>query len=128
MNQADDALAKNIVRLLDEGADRLGPAVRERLLAARKEALGRYREQPVRAWDLVAVGNATARYLEDHPNARFLIAGAALLVALAGVAYWPGMNGTGELAEIDVGLLTGDLPIDAYLDKGFDSWLKRSLR
>jgi hypothetical protein len=23
-------------------------------------------------------------------------------------------------------VLTGDLPLDAYLDKGFDAWLKRS--
>jgi hypothetical protein len=32
------------------------------------------------------------------------------------------------LAEVDAGLLTDELPINAYLDKGFDSWLKRSSR
>ncbi len=32
------------------------------------------------------------------------------------------------IADIDLGLLTDDLPIDAYLDKDFDSWLKRSPR
>ena len=26
----------------------------------------------------------------------------------------------------DAAVLTGDLPLDAYLDKGFDAWLKRS--
>ena len=30
-----------------------------------------------------------------------------------------------ELAEIDSQLLTDDLPIDAYLDRGFQNWLKR---
>jgi hypothetical protein len=32
------------------------------------------------------------------------------------------------LADLDVRLLTDDLPIDAYLDKGFDSWLNRQSR
>ena len=33
-----------------------------------------------------------------------------------------------ELAEIDAGLLTDELPISAYLDKGFDSWVTGSSR
>ena len=32
------------------------------------------------------------------------------------------------IADLDARLLTDDLPIDAYLDKGFDSWLKRQQR
>lgn len=128
MNQADDALSRNIVRLLDDGNDHLDPALRERLLAARKTALSHYRERPERAWGLAWTGGAVTRFVEGHPNAGYLIAGAALVIALAGLAYWPNSGGVSELAEIDVGLLTGDLPINAYLDKGFDSWLKRSLR
>ena len=30
-----------------------------------------------------------------------------------------------EFADIDSQLLADDLPIDAYLDKGFDAWLKK---
>lgn len=30
-----------------------------------------------------------------------------------------------EIIEIDTEVLTGDLPMDAYLDKGFHAWLKR---
>jgi hypothetical protein len=33
-----------------------------------------------------------------------------------------------EIEEIDAAVLTGDLPIDAYVDSGFDAWLKRSLQ
>lgn len=32
-----------------------------------------------------------------------------------------------EIVEFDTAIVMGDLPIDAYLDKGFDAWLKRSL-
>jgi hypothetical protein len=35
---------------------------------------------------------------------------------------------SGRIAEIDTGLLTQDLPISAYLDKDFATWLKRSRR
>ena len=30
-----------------------------------------------------------------------------------------------EVEELDAQLLTDDLPIDAYLDRGFDAWLKK---
>lgn len=128
MNQADDAFAKNIVRLLDDGNGRLDPALRERLLTARKAALSQYREQPGHVWGLVRAGGSMTRFMDDHRGTGYLVAGAALLIALAGVAYWPKSNGAGDFAEIDVGLLTDELPINAYLDKGFDSWLKRSSR
>jgi hypothetical protein len=29
-----------------------------------------------------------------------------------------------EIGELDAALLTGELPVDAFLDKDFDSWLK----
>ena len=30
-----------------------------------------------------------------------------------------------EVEELDALLLTDDLPIDAYLDRGFEAWLKK---
>lgn len=128
MNQADEDLARNIVRLLDDSNDRLEPALRDRLLTARRTALSRYREQPQAMRTLARAGGPVARFVEGHPRAGYFVAGVALVIALAGVAYWPKSIGTGDFAEIDVGLLTGELPINAYLDKGFDSWLKRSSR
>ena len=57
---------------------------------------------------------------------RYAIPIAALVLGLLGVAYMHAPNPTNEIADIDVGLLTDELPIDAYLDQGFDSWLRRS--
>jgi hypothetical protein len=31
-----------------------------------------------------------------------------------------------EVEELDAMLLTDDLPIDAYLDRGFENWLKKA--
>jgi len=59
---------------------------------------------------------------------RYLIPVAALVLGLAGVLYVHSNGTSSDIADIDAGLLTDELPINAYLDKGFDSWLKRSPR
>ena len=109
--------------------DQLEPRVRERLAAARRNALSRYREQPAPVLGLAWAGHA-AVWFTGHPfrSASLLIAAMALVLATAGVVYWPSTGPANGLAEIDVYLLTDELPINAYLDKGFDSWLKRSSR
>jgi len=130
MNEPNDELARRIVQHLDFGADHVDALTRERLLDARKAALSRYQER-VPAWGYAWAGGALARRGGYHFLApRYLIAAAALIGALIGIAYWQNgsSNPANELAEIDAGLLADELPINAYLDKGFDSWLKRSSR
>ncbi len=129
MNQPENELASRIVERLDSGVDQLEPATRERLLAARKRALGHYRERPAPLLGLAWAGNAIARVsAHRYYSVRNLIAATLLLIGLTSLAIWSGLSSTNELAEIDAGLLTDELPINAYLDKGFDSWLKRASR
>ena len=50
----------------------------------------------------------------------------ALLIACAGAVYtWQQNQRAAEIEEVDALLLTDDLPIDAYLDRGFQNWLKK---
>jgi uncharacterized protein DUF3619 len=130
MNTTDDELARRIIQHLDFGADHIEPRTRERLLEARKAALSHYKEELQPARGLAWAGGALTRRESSFFSPRNVIAGAALIAVLIGMAYWQnnGSNPANELADIDVGLLTEDLPINAYLDKGFDSWLKRSSR
>lgn len=129
MNQPEHELARKIVRVLDHGVDHLEPGTRERLAAARMAALSHYRERPETLLGLAWAGQAAARITEHrYASARYLIAVSMLVAALAGVAYWQSNGTTNALADIDTGLLTDELPLNAYLDKGFDSWLKRSPR
>jgi hypothetical protein len=126
MNEQDE-LGRRIAALLDDSADAVGPAQRERLRAARKLALDRHYEQRERALVprlVTGIGSLTERPVF---GIQYLIPMAALVLGLAGVAY---MHYTPmpDIADIDAGLLTDDLPINAYLDQGFDSWLKRSGR
>jgi uncharacterized protein DUF3619 len=129
MIDQDHELAVKIVRRLNQGADHLDRATRERLLAARTVALSHYKDKPEPVWGLAAAGQVVARFTEHRAlGMRYLIPAAALVLGLIGVVYWQVPGPANDSAEIDVGLLTDDLPINAYLDRGFDSWLKRSLR
>ena len=50
----------------------------------------------------------------------------AMLIACAGAVYtWQQNQRAAEIEEVDALLLTDDLPIDAYLDRGFQNWLKK---
>jgi len=125
MNRPDDELAGRIVQQLDRGVQHLDPATCERLAAARKVALSHYHEKPEPAFGLAWAMNAISHKGVQRPyGARYLIAVAALVLGLIGVAYWQTMT-SNDFSDIDVNLLTDDLPLNAYLDRGFDSWLKR---
>jgi cytochrome c-type biogenesis protein CcmH/NrfG len=99
----------------------------DRLKAARETALSHQRasaSSPLVAWATEVAGGPAA-------NPRFLVSRLVLpvLVLALGlfvVNYWHQAQLAQENAEIDAEVLTGDLPIDAYLDKGFDAWLRHS--
>lgn len=129
MSLPEHELARRIARYLNDGVDHLEPGVRERLVVARNIALSKYRERPQMVAGLAWAGAAAARIVEHrHYGARHLIAVATMVLALAGIAYWQSNGPVNEIADIDTSLLTDELPINAYLDKGFDSWLIRSPR
>jgi hypothetical protein len=125
MNQQDE-LATRIARLLDESTDKLSPQRRDALAQAREAALARYsaQRQPVAApaW-ASTIGNITERSVF---GVRYLIPLAALVLGLIGVLYVQTNGVMSSIADIDLRLLTDELPIDAYLDKDFESWLERS--
>lgn len=122
MNERE--LGYKIKQQLDQALD-LKPAELKRLKVAREQALARQRlTEPVFA---LAWVDAVAGRLSGNPaSAGVALAGAALILGLIGVHYWQQTPTVEEIEEIDAALLTSDLPINAYLDKSFDTWLKRS--
>lgn len=128
MNAHEHETAQKIARVLDRSTRDMGGETVARLAAAREQALAEYHVAP--GWKLAWAGSWTSRNGE-RPAAglRYALPIALLIIGLTGIAYWQSGNGqNNELADLDVRLLTDDLPIDAYLDKGFDSWLKRQSR
>ena len=122
MNERE--LGYKIKQQLDQALD-LKPAALKRLKVAREQALARQRlSEPVFA--LAWVDAVVGRLSGNPASASIVLAGAALILGLIGVHYWQQTPTVEEIEEIDAALLTSDLPINAYLDKSFDTWLKRS--
>ena len=108
-------------QLLNQGT-RVRPEIAQRLQKAREQALERQREpNPVLAW----AGNVTGDGGWGGIALRILLALALLVGAGSAIYNWQQKQRAAELEEIDAGLLTDDLPIDAYLDRGFQNWLKK---
>lgn len=109
-------------QLLNQGIP-VPPRVEDRLRQAREQALARQRSEPapVLAWADNVVGDVGWGGLA----LRILLPLALLVGAGSAIYTWQQNQRADELVEIDSQLLTDDLPIDAYLDRGFQNWLKK---
>ena len=119
--------ARRIRHVLDQSTQ-LDRATADKLRAARELALSRQRPEPapVLAWADNVFGNGEGGAgLGWQIGARVLLPAAVLIVAVAGIYNWQEKQRLAEIVEIDSQLLTDDLPIDAYLDRGFENWLKK---
>ena len=121
----EQQITYRIKQLLNRGLD-LDAGKLARLKAAREAALARQRIEsrvPVLAWADNLIGKS------GGPSAlipRVLLPMAVLILGLIAVNQWRDTQVAAEIEELDAAVLTSDLPLDAYLDKGFDAWLKRS--
>jgi Protein of unknown function (DUF3619) len=121
----EQQITYRIKQLLNRDLD-LDAGKLARLKAAREAALLRQRVEsrvPLLAWADNVIGKS------GGPSAlipRVLLPMTVLILGLIAVNQWRDSQLAAEIEEIDTAVLTSDLPIDAYLDKGFDAWLKRS--
>lgn len=125
MNEQE--LAGKIVQHLERGLGDIRQGTLYQLQSARVAALERYREARQPVLGLAWAGDVAFRWGRSrHFNARNMLALGLLLFSLIGVTYWQLTIQSSDIAEIDASLLTSELPINAYLDSGFEAWLKRS--
>jgi hypothetical protein len=109
-----------IRQVLNQGI-KVEPDVAQRLAQARNRALERHRAEPAAVW----ADNVTGSIGWAGIALRVLLP-LAMLIACAGAVYtWQQNQRAAEIEEVDALLLTDDLPIDAYLDRGFQNWLKK---
>ena len=127
MKQQDE-LGARIATVLEEGTEALAPEKRELLSAARRKALLHHKGAPAPAWAPAWAGRFSGFTEQSVLGVRYLIPFAALLLGLLGVVYVHTGTVSSDIADIDAGLLTDELPINAFLDTSLDSWLTRSSR
>lgn len=116
-------LGYKVRHVLDSGTSRLPPKVEDRLFEARQKALDGHRVAGS-LLSLPGIGHMAADLF--MPRMRTLVAAMGLLVGATGVYYWNMVQEAADLEEVDSALLSDELPINAYLDRGFDAWLKTS--
>ena len=119
----EQLFANKICQVLDRAASRVRPDVAERLRAAREGALEsrRLERAPALAWADNVLGGSGGSGLW----LRLVLPALLVILSVAGIYTWQQNQRAAEIEEIDAELLTDDLPIDAYLDRGFEAWLKK---
>ena len=122
MNSHDEfEFARKVAKVLDSGAQDLARDTRTRLMVARRQALGK-QKVAVAGLSLAGLGHFTSDVL--LPHARMVVAMFALVLGVIFTYYWNNFQQAADNVEIDSALLADDLPINAYLDRGFRAWLE----
>jgi hypothetical protein len=127
MTNRESEFARNVTRYLDQGVADLRSGTLYRLQQARAAAMAGLAASRATGVELASAGVGGTSTGPSGPRAspaRWL--GVALIVAALGFGYqqWYAMQEVHEFEEIDLHLLASDLPIDAYLDRGFQNWLR----
>jgi len=136
MTTHDDDFARKVTGYLDQGTASMRAGTAYRLQLARQQALERLHVgQTVEQGELAgALAGAGATTSSGGGGRSFWLSGklwlGILLIAAAGVGYqqYQSWQAAREVVETDAQILTSDLPIDAYLDRGFQNWLKQDDR
>ena len=125
MTANEQEIARKITAYLDAGAGGLKSGTLYRLSQARASALARLGE-PRRAPELAlaGAGGSVAGPRPLYAQARLWVGVALIALAAFGWQQYRVYQAIQEAEEIDAQLLASDLPIDAYLDRGFQNWLK----
>ena len=107
----------------DEGVD---GAVLAKLHVSRRQALLKQRKFAPSRIDILLDGVISRSGAPESFITKLLLPSLVLILGLMAIQSWRQFEIATEIEEIDTAVLTGDLPIDAYMDTGFDAWLKRS--
>lgn len=109
---------------LNRGLYELRPETIDRLAAARQMAL-LHQKQTASQSILATAGSHIQFHFENLRYKQFFIA-LALAACAVTASFWVADRRVNELSEIDSALLADELPISAFTDKGFSTWLKQA--
>lgn len=142
MNQTPQRLAEALIdrqglkltAQLRLGEEQLGYDVQERLRAARERALAQRKVEVLShapGWVPQGASAALTWGGEDRMNLWGRLSGAlalgALVLGLLGISDQLSEERARELADVDMALLTDELPPAAFADPGFLQFLKKDL-
>ena len=138
MSSREQEFAAKLKSHLDRSAEELRPGLAYRLQAARAEALARLEGSTstvpmgglAGAHEIAGGGESFGTPTRPHRSVfgqtRLWIGILAIAAVVFGYAQWSVWTSAEEKGDLDAELLSSDLPIDAYLDRGFQNWLSTS--
>ncbi len=131
MNERD--FARFVRRALDESTERLPVRITHRLARARAAAVA-CASAAERARRATPIAARLERRRDADPAARaprlwwrlaaVVVPIVVLGAGLVGIAAWQTQQRADDLAELDAAMLTDDVPISAYADRGFGVYLQ----
>ena len=128
MTTEDLDFAKKIATYLNRGTTGLKAGTAYRLQLARGEALARLTKPERATQPQMALAGAGTGIVGGSPrvrvSTRYWLGVLLVIVALFGFQQWQAYQQLRDIEETDAAILSSELPIDAYLDRGFQNWLK----
>ena len=117
----ENEFGKKLHPWLERSATGVGEMQATRLRAARLRAMDAYRE-PLQLFGFLTIGQGTVQTIKYSvlQQALLWLPPLILMAILVARILFPEM----DIGELDAQLLSGELPIDAFLDADFDQWLK----
>jgi hypothetical protein len=129
MTTEDRDFAKKIATYLDHGAAGLKAGTVYKLQLARNAAVERLAD-PARAREprlaLAGAGTTGGGGHGTRTGFRYALGILVIVAAIFGYQQWQAYQQLRDIEETDAAILSSDLPIDAYLDRGFQNWLKHA--
>ncbi len=119
MNESE--FAARVVARLDQDLANLPAPTVQKLQAARLSALAACDSGGQMSGSR---GFAARGWFGFGLSARLLVPAMIVIASVTGLIVWQVSGHPDE--ELDAGLLAGELPIHAYTDPGFETWLKQS--
>lgn len=122
-----DQFGQASAALLRQGTHSIPQNIKDRLYAARMQAIAAKKPEKVRIQKQVLAG--TSRNWTSGSNGLWDSVGwiaplVVLVFGLIGIAQWQDDSRINDIAEVDAALLADDVPPDAYADSGFLAFLK----
>lgn len=107
---------------LNRGLQDVSPETAGRLAAARMAALAHQKQ--AESQSILAAAGGFAQFRFGELRIKQSIVALALLFCALYSTYWVADQRVNELGDLDSALLSDDLPLGAFTDKGFAAWLK----
>lgn len=109
---------EQIRQLLNRSTAQLGETTLASLRATRTQALERHAARHAHALAFSGHGKAGHWHVPGMHHRAYLRVAGLLLVAciLSGIAYWHKTTPSNDTSDVDIAILTDDLPLQVYVD------------